>query len=171
MNKKLLIAVTLLIVTNLVVHPAQAGIFGAGLGGALRGAIVGNLIDGRSGAAAGAVIGGLIGAGEAASRKKKDQQRNEAARQRQAEWDAEQQAQQARFQQQQAADAPAKDAQQTLVVETQKSLIRLGFEPGDIGVAGPALTNAVMQYQNSKGLLETGELSQALLNHLLQNGG
>ena len=62
-------------------------------------------------------------------------------------------------------------AYETKCVETQKSLIRLGFEPGDIGVSGPALTNAVKEYQKNKGLLETGELSQALLNHLLQNGG
>jgi len=29
----------------------------------------------------------------------------------------------------------------------------------------------VRQYQKSKGLLETGDLSQALLAHMLQNGG
>ena len=151
--------------------PAQAGILGAGLGGALKGAIVGDLVDGRDGAAAGAVIGGLIGAGEAASREKKKKQQNEAAQKRQAEWQASQQAEQAKIQKQQAAAAPQKAADQTLVVETQKSLIRLGYAPGDIGAAGPELNNAVTEYQKSKGLLETGELSQELLTHLLQNGG
>jgi hypothetical protein len=171
MNTKINISALAAATYLLISLPVHAGIFGAGLGGALRGAIVGDLIDGRSGAAAGAVIGGLIGAGEAAAREKKQKQENEAAQRRQAEWQASQQAEQARFQKQQAAAAPQNAANQTLMVETQKSLIRLGFEPGDIGVAGSALTNAVKEYQKSKGLLETGELSQALLSHLLQNGG
>ena len=171
MNNKFIISFALFVSLVFVTHSVQAGIFGAGLGGALRGAIVGNLVDGRNGAAAGAVIGGLIGAGEAASREKKEKQRTEAAQKRQAEWQSSQQAEQQRIQQQQAAAAPQKAVNQTLVVETQKSLIRLGYEPGDIGDAGPELTGAVMEYQKSKGLLETGELSQALLAHMLRNGG
>jgi len=50
-------------------------------------------------------------------------------------------------------------------------LIRLGFQPGEIGRSGPELTAAVRQYRRSKGLLETGDLSQALLAHMLRNGG
>jgi outer membrane lipoprotein SlyB len=153
--------------SGFVMSSASAGVFGASLGGALRGAIVGDLIDGRDGAAAGAVIGGLIGAGEAAAQKKKQ----EESRQRQAEWEASQQAEQERIRQQQAEAAPEQSAAQTLRIETQKSLIRLGYDPGEIGEAGPALTDAVMQYQSSKQLLETGELSQALLTHMLRNGG
>ena len=155
----------------LIAQPVQAGIFGAGLGGALRGAIVGDLIDGRDGAAAGAVIGGLIGAGEAAAAKKKQRQQQEASQQRQAEWAAHQQAEKDRIRQQQKATAPTQALDMTLLVETQKSLIRLGYEPGDIGSAGAALTDAVSEYQRSMNLLETGELSQALLTHMLQNGG
>jgi len=150
-----------------IVNSADAGVFGAGLGGALRGAIVGDLIDGRDGAAAGAVIGGLIGAGEAAAQKKKQ----EESQKRQMEWEASQKAEQERIRQQQAEIAPQQSADQTLLIETQKSLIRLGYDPGEIGEAGPALTDAVMQYQSSKQLLETGELSQALLTYMLRNGG
>jgi len=148
-------------------NPASAGVFSAGLGGALRGALVGDLVDGRNGAKAGAVIGGLIGAGEAVAQKKKQDE----SRQRQAEWQASEQAAQERIRQQQAPVAPQRSAAQTLLVETQKSLIRLGYEPGDPGEAGPALTDAVMQYQRSNQLLETGELSQALLTHMSGNGG
>ena len=162
-------AVSLLTVlaSGFIASPANAGVFGAGLGGALRGAIVGDLIDGRDGAAAGAVIGGLIGAGEAAAQNKKQ----EESQQRQAEWEASQQAEQARIRKQQAEVSPEQSAAQTLRIETQKSLIRLGYDPGEIGEAGPALTDAVMQYQSSKQLLETGEPSQALLTHMLRNGG
>jgi outer membrane lipoprotein SlyB len=171
MKNKLIISFTLLVALALATNLVQAGIFGAGLGGALRGAIVGNLVDGRDGAAAGAVIGGLIGAGEAASREKKERQRTEAAQKRQAEWQATQQAEQQRIQKQRAVAVPQNSTNQTLVIETQKSLIRLGYEPGDIGDAGPALAGAVKEYQKSKGLLETGELSQPLLTHMLRNGG
>ena len=162
---KILTTVSMLTIlaSGFIASSASAGVFGASLGGALRGAIVGDLIDGRDGAAAGAVIGGLIGAGEAAAEKKKQ----EESRQRQAEWEASQQAEQERIRQQQAEVAP----EQTLRIETQKSLIRLGYDPGEIGEAGPALTDAVMQYQSSKQLLETGELSQPLLAHMLRNGG
>jgi hypothetical protein len=47
----------------------------------------------------------------------------------------------------------------------------MGYSPGKLGQAGPELTSAVLQYQKKKGLLETGELSQALLAHMLRNGG
>ncbi len=162
-------AINLLAVLALgfVANSASASVFGAGLGGALRGAIVGDLIDGRNGAAAGAVIGGLIGAGEAAAQQKK----REESLQRQAEWEASQKAEEERIRQQRAEITPQQSAGQTLRIETQKSLVRLGYDPGEIGEAGPELTNAVMEYQSSRQLLETGELSQALLTHMLQNGG
>jgi len=171
MKHKIFVGTVFLIATSLPSITTEAGIFGEGLGGAFRGAMLGSLIDGRDGAAAGAVIGGLIGAGEAASRNKKQKQREEA-QQRQAQWAAQQQAEQQRIRERQVATAaPQQAANQTLVVETQKSLIRLGYDPGDIGTSGPALGGAITEYQESKGLLETGELSQALLTHMLRNGG
>ena len=150
---------------------AHAGIFGEGLGGALQGAILGRMIDGRDGAAAGAVIGGLIGAGEAASRNKRQKEQAAEAARRQAAWDAQAKAEREKLSIQAVHAEPPQGPTDTLVVETQKSLIRLGFEPGDIGRAGSALTDAVMAYQKQHGLLETGELSQALLTHMLRNGG
>jgi peptidoglycan hydrolase-like protein with peptidoglycan-binding domain len=150
---------------------AQAGIFGEGLGGALRGAILGRMIDGRDGAAAGAVIGGLIGAGKTASRNKKQKEQAAEAQRRQAEWAAQAKSEREKLSIQPIHAAPQQGSSDTLVVETQKSLIRLGFEPGEIGSAGSALTDAVMTYQKQHGLLETGELSQALLTHMLRNGG
>jgi outer membrane lipoprotein SlyB len=149
--------------------PADAGVFGAGLGGAFRGAMLGSLIDGRDGAATGAVIGGLIGAGERASRNKR--QRRMMSQRRKSQWAAQEQAKRARAEQQRAAAAPQVAVNQTLVVETQKSLIRLGYDPGELGKAGDALTNAVKRYQSSVGLLETGQMSQELLTHMLRNGG
>ena len=168
MNGKRLICMVALTAIVMTLPSANAGIFGDGLGGAFQGAMLGSLIDGRDGAAAGAVIGGLIGAGESASRNKS---RKQDAESRQAEWAASQQAEQQRLRQQQAAAAPVQSADQTLVIESQKSLIRLGFEPGDLGQTGPALTEAVIGYQRGQGLLETGQLSQALLTHMLRDGG
>jgi hypothetical protein len=158
----IVVVVALLIVLS--TPPVQAGPFG---GGAMRGAMIGSLVNGRQGARRGAVIGGLMGAGEAASRRKKQKQ----AQRREAEWEAQQQAEANRIRQQQVAAAPQQAANQTLLVETQKSLIRLGHDPGVLGSDGPNLTNAILSYQRDKGLLETGELSQALLTHMLRNGG
>jgi hypothetical protein len=168
MDRKILVFLASILLVVLTTQTVQAGPL---LGGALRGAIIGDLVDGRDGARKGAVIGGLIGAGRAAGQRKHQREQQEAAALRQEEWAAQERAEQARIQQQQAADAPAIAANQTLVVETQKSLIRLGFDPGDVGTNGPALTNAVKEYQSGNGLLETGELSQELLTHMIRNGG
>jgi len=167
MTNKTLIVLGMAFATVLLCQPLQAGIFGDGMGGAFRGAMLGHLIDGRDGAAAGAVIGGLIGAGRSASRQKRQRQQQQETQRRQAEWAAQQQANEERIRQQHAAAAPEQAAKPTLLVETQKSLIRLGYEPGALGSGGRDLTNAVTSYQRDKGLLETGELSQALLTHML----
>ena len=158
-----------MIVTGFSMQPAYtyAGIFD----GALGGAVLGSLVGGRKGARKGAIVGGVIGATSAVAESQRRQQYQAESQQRRAEWDAQQRAEQQRIEQQRAAAAPAEAANQTLIVETQKSLIRMGYEPGTLGQAGPQLTAAVMQYQKSKGLLETGELSQALLTHMLRNGG
>jgi len=158
----IVVVVALLIVLS--TPPVQAGPFG---GGAMRGAMIGSLVNGREGARRGAVIGGVIGAAEASKHRKKQRK----ARRRQAEWEAQQQAEASRIREQQAAAAPQLAADQTLLVETQKSLIRLGHDPGALGSGGSSLTNAILSYQRDKGLLETGELSQALLTHMLRNGG
>ena len=175
MHRKNLSLVLSVAALSLFAPAAQAGIFGQALGGAMRGAILGDLVGGRRGAETGAIVGGLIGAGEAAARNRRQKEQQAATAQRQAEFQAHQQAEEQRHRERSLQRQPAQQAaatlDRTLLVETQKSLIRLGYEPGSVGAAGPELTQAVKDYQRSKGLLETGDLSQALLTHLLRNGG
>lgn len=154
----------------------NAGIFGEGLSDAFQEELPGRMIDGSEGAASGAIVGGVFAAGDTASGESLSgetsaQQEPEAVRQRKAEWAAGRQAEQERVRAAQPETRPASSIEQTLLVETQRSLVRLGYEPGDIGSPGDALTNAVIAYQQAHGLLETGELSQALLEHMLKNGG
>ncbi len=145
---------------------AHAGLFD----GALGGAVLGNMVGGRKAARKGAIIGGVIGAASSVGQNRRQSEQRAEADARRAQWEAQQQAERQRIEQQRAA-APAVAANAAIIIETQKSLIRLGYEPGTLGQAGPALTGAIMQYQKSKGLLETGEVSQALLTHMLRNGG
>ncbi len=159
--------VSAVVISMLAIPAAHAGFFGDALGGA----ILGDLVGGRDGAAVGAVIGGVVGASRHNKRRKQEQQRQAQMQQRKAEWAARQQAEQEHYRQEQAVAAKANDASQVLVTETQKSLIRLGYEPGPIGQSGSQLNQAVIEYQKSKDLLETGELSEALLTHMLRNGG
>jgi uncharacterized protein YcfJ len=170
MKRHTAVLVTGVIVTAIGMQPlySHAGAFD----GALGGAILGNMVGGRKAARKGAIVGGVIGATNSIANDQRQRKQQEEARQRRAEWEAQQTAEQARIEQQMAAAAPpAAATNQTLIVETQKSLIRMGYDPGTLGQAGPELTSAVFKYQRNKGLLETGELSQALLTHLLRNGG
>jgi uncharacterized protein YcfJ len=169
MKRHTAVLVTGMIVTAIGMQPvySHAGAFDGALGGAL----LGNMVGGRKAARKGAIIGGVIGATNAVANDQRQRQQQAEAQQRRAEWEAAQRAEQTRIERQAAAAAPAAAANQTLIVETQKSLIRMGYNPGTLGQAGPELTAAVLQYQKKKGLLETGELSQALLTHMLRNGG
>ncbi|MDH4047275.1 MAG: peptidoglycan-binding protein [Gammaproteobacteria bacterium] len=166
MKRLTAVFVTGIIAAALGMPVAHAGLFD----GALGGAILGNMVGGRKAARTGAIIGGVVGMANSSGQRKRQQQQQEEAERRRAEWEAQQQAEVERIEQQRAA-APVAAANETLIVETQKSLIRLGYEPGPLGQAGPELTGAVMLYQKSKGLLETGDVSQALLTHMLRNGG
>ena len=169
MKRLTVVFLAVLIVIPLGMQPTycQAGVFDGAMGGAL----LGNLVGGRKSARKGAIIGGVLGAAGGIANDQRQRQQQAEAERRRAEWDAQQRAEQARIEQQRTAAAPAVAGNQTLIVETQKSLIRLGYDPGALGQEGPELTSAVLQYQKSKGLLETGELSQALLTHMLRNGG
>jgi localization factor PodJL len=65
-----------------------------------------------------------------------------------------------------AADEP------TLVREVQTLLDRLGFSPGPIdGQPGAMTRQAVIEFQRSAGLPETGEVTPELLSRLAQAGG
>ena len=170
--------------------PAQAQILGRGFGGALGGAALGSLVGGRDGARTGAIIGGAVGVIRGVSERARRQaeaearQRQEAERQRIAQ--EQQQAEIARLQAQQAAAAAATStsagggvAQDSatggdfmLIIEIQKSLIRLGYDPGVVdGQLSPSTVNAIKGYQAAKGLLEDGRPSPQLLTHMVRNGG
>jgi peptidoglycan hydrolase-like protein with peptidoglycan-binding domain len=63
-------------------------------------------------------------------------------------------------------------ASQNLVIEIQRSLKVLGYQPGPIdGSPGDDTKSAIMAYQRDQGLLETGQPSEALLAHMRQRGG
>ena len=60
----------------------------------------------------------------------------------------------------------------TLVLETQKALVTHGFDPGKIdGIFGANTRSAIEAYQRQNGLLVTGQASDALLKHMLENKG
>ena len=167
-----------------MVLSADAGVLRKGFGGALGGAALGSLIDGEDGAKKGAIIGGTVGVIRGASEKSRQRaeqeaiKRQEAERQRLAQEQQQAEIEQLKAQQAaqaaqatSAAPAPA-GPDVTLVIEIQKSLIRLGFDPGGVdGKPSPKTVEAIKQYQAKKGLLEDGNPSQPLLAHMLKNGG
>lgn len=157
----------------LAVGAAQAGPFGSGITGAVKGAIIGDLIGGDKGAAAGAVVGGIVGAQSGASR---DEQYL-AAKQAEADarldqWESEQRQRELKaLEEEERAeqiDARAAADDQALLEDTQRALIRLGYDAGIVGMRGPELTTAIVRYQESRGMLPTGALSKDLLEHLLE---
>ncbi len=170
-----------LLVAALAPSTAKADLFSfdSGWGGAAGGALIGGIAGGGRGAAAGVLIGGVVGS--ARESQKRDRRRaEEAARQRQAEerrrWEQQQQLQQQQLdlQRQQAWQAQQQQNQAgaNLVAETQRSLIRLGYNPGAVdGQLGPGTVAAISAYQRDRDLLVTGQPSQPLLVHMVQNGG
>jgi Putative peptidoglycan binding domain len=153
---------------------AHAGPFNGAVDGAFKGALIGDIVAGSGGAAVGAIAGGMIGA----SNKKPSKQdiylaqKEAEAAERKAQWESEQRARQLKAQErQEAGSAQASGIDEMLLVETQRSLMRLGYDAGAIGFVGPELTTAVIRYQESKGLLPTGQLSGQLLEHMRNNGG
>ena len=155
------------------------------LGGALGGALIGGLAGGKKGAGAGAAIGGLVGYAHGSS---KEQERKRRAQEQRARYERERlelerqrleeeryyrerQAQQQAARQQQK-PAQAGSAQMNLVIELQRSLTVLGYNPGGIdGRMGPATVSAIQAYQQDQSLLTTGQPSEALLAHMRQRGG
>ncbi len=158
--------------------PVNADPFGEALGSAFGGAILGGIIGGGDGAAIGAAIGGLSGY-SAGTARQNERRRHQAARRHQrerAEWERQRLMEQRLLHQQRQLQAVAPMAapaiDRSLVIETQKSLIRLGYTLGGVdGRLGPQTVVAIKSYQKSKGLLETGQPTQSLLMHMLRNGG
>lgn len=181
----------LLLLTLLPVAAAQAEPWGSTAGGVVVGGTVGGLVAGAPGAAVGVVLGGLTGAG---ADKEARQEQQDAIRSSnymdQAEWERER-----RKRNQQLADlrqeswdadnnaqptikvvsldssvaVPASDV--TLITDTQRSLIKMGYDPGELGTLTRQSVAVIKLYQAEHNLLETGRPSQALLAHMRQHGG
>ena len=169
------------------------------VGGAVVGGLLGGIIAGGSGAAVGAVIVGTAGAVAGVEQRRitreQVQQANYGER---AEWERERRRRQQQLAQQRevawvegVGDTPSVAAaevieplravarsspapapvDQTLLIETQRSLIRLGFDPGDIGSLNRQTVATIKLYQTQHDLVETGQPSQALLKHMIRSGG
>lgn len=163
------------------VYPSltQADPWGEAIGGAATGAIFGAIVGGGDGAATGAILGGAMGAASGSAREdERHQQQIQLQRQQErAAWERQYRMQEAELQRQrqQAWSQPqpsGSGADASLITEIQKSLIRLGLDPGGVdGRLGAQTVAAIKMYQRNRGLLETGQPSQELLRDMLQNGG
>ena len=151
----------------------QAQVLGRGFGGALGGAALGSLVGGRDGAQTGAIIGGVVGLAQGAKEKRQMEARKEAYARQQAERQRlQQEKQKAEIERLKKQEVSQDNYESGTVLEVQKSLVRMGFDPGNIdGKMQPATENAIRLYEKKYSLLETGRPSQELLKHMLQNGG
>jgi hypothetical protein len=169
----ILLTMALILIGAILEPTLQAQVLGRGFGGALGGAVLGSLVGGRDGAQAGAIIGGAVGLAKGAKEKKQMKAQQEARARQQAERERIQKEQQRlemeRIKQIEFAE---EEFEAGTVLEIQKSLIRMDFDPGDInGKMQPATENAIRLYEQKYNLLETGRPSQELLKHMLRNGG
>jgi len=170
---------------------AHAEPWGDTASGVIVGGAVGGLVAGVPGAAVGVVLGGLTGAG---ADNEARQERQEAIRSSdymdQAEWERER-----RKRNQQLADlrreswdadnnpqptikvaslnssVPVPSSDVALITDTQRSLIKMGYDPGELGTLTRQSVAVIKLYQAEHDLLETGRPSQALLQHMRQHGG
>ena len=165
----LVLGLTVLAITATHVPAAKAGIFKSPLGSAALGAAIGAIAGGGNGAAIGAAVGGGVGlVGKASDERQKREAAERRHAQERADWQRQKQLEQDRLRQQR---QQSQGGDAMLVSETQRSLIRLGYDPGPVGTMNPQTTAAIKAYQGSKGLLETGQPSQELLRHMIKNGG
>jgi len=169
----ILLTMALILIGAILQPSLQAQVLGRGFGGALGGAVLGSLVGGREGAQAGAIIGGAVGLAKGAKEKKQMKALQEAHARQQAERERIQKEQQRLEMERLKQIESAEEEYETgTVLEIQKSLIRMDFDPGDIsGKMQPATENAIRLYEKKHNLLETGRPSQELLKHMLRNGG
>ncbi|GJM07857.1 MAG: hypothetical protein DHS20C11_01330 [Lysobacteraceae bacterium] len=164
---KRLSTVTILLTALALSSPAQSGPFGEAIGGAIGGALIGGLLGGDRGADIGATLGGIRGLSRGVNRERHSRRRaeQEAAHYRR-------QAEMERYRSSYRS-TPTYNTSSSggTVSEIQRSLLRLGYDPGDIGSMNSRTREAIMRYQADHGLLETGEPSQELLRHMIRNGG
>lgn len=168
-----LFAFTLIIFGTIFQPTLYAQILGRGFGGAMSGAVLGSLVGGRNGAQKGAMIGGAIGLIEGSVEKSNNESKREARERQQAEREKiERDRHQAELNNQKKQEATQDNVDTGTVMEIQKSLMRLNYDPGNInGQMQPATENAIRLYEQKYKLLETGKPSQELLKHMLRNGG
>lgn len=172
-QKKIIVTLTFLLCGVIFQSALQAQALGRAFGGALGGAALGSLVGGRDGAQTGAIIGGVVGLAQGAKEKKQREAQQAAYARQQAERERLQKAQQkAEMERLKKQEEQQENFESGTVLEIQKSLMRMGFDPGDInGKMQPATENAIRLYENKYSLLETGRPSQELLKHMLQHGG
>jgi hypothetical protein len=154
-------------------HVATAGLFQNPLGSAAVGALIGGVAGGGKGAAIGAAVGGGVGLmGKAGAETKKREEAERRHEQERAEWERQRRLEEDRVRRErQQAQSTTQSTDNMLVSETQRSLIRLGYDPGPVGTMNPKTTAAIKAYQSSKGLLDTGRPSHELLRHMIKHGG
>lgn len=169
-------------------QPASA-FLGRAFGGAMKGAFLGSLLDGREGAQTGAAIGAGVGLLSAVA---EDAERRDAKKGAQARYEQQKAQMELRRQQEEqerftiesrspgdgvpsnvaaiGALQPHEDAD--LISEIQRNLVKLGFETGSIdGTLNETTMAAIQAYQAKNNLLETGQPSPELLQHMIRKGG
>lgn len=172
-QKNIIFTIALIFFGAIFQPSLQAQVLGRAFGGAVGGAVLGSLVGGRDGAQTGAIIGGVVGLAKGAKEKKQMEERQEAMARQQAERARIEKEQQiAEIERLKKQESEQENFESGTVLEVQKSLMRMGFDPGDItGQMQPATENAIRLYEQKYGLLETGRPSQELLKHMLRNGG
>jgi len=164
----------------------------AGAGGAVVGGILGGVVAGKGGAAVGAVLGGAMGVGmDAEGMQNARQAKMTADYADRADWERERRERVAAMKLQQSDQwgigdsindtdgvvpnvrtvAPTNAADRDLIIETQRSIKRLGYEPGVIGTLSRETVATIRMYQAQYDLLETGRPSPELLSHMRKHGG
>ena len=160
--KRLLFA---MFAVGLSANASKADILGGYIDGAIGGAIIGGIIGGSEGAWDGAIVGGAVGAIDGAYEQgRRDRYYYPRHRDRYVYSNP-------RRQQAPAPRGQAMSSRQ-LVLEVQRSLRRLGYNPGPAdGIAGRATAQAVQAYKRDNGLAQDNVINTALLNHMRQRGG
>jgi len=164
----------------------------SGAGGAVVGGILGGVVAGKGGAAVGAVLGGAMGAGmDAESVYDAKQAKMTSDYADRADWERERRERVAAMKMQQSdqwgigdsingsdgvvpsvrSGVPTSAADRDLIIETQKSIKKLGYEPGVIGTLNRQTVATIRMYQAQYDLLETGKPSPELLSHMRRHGG
>lgn len=171
--RKTIVAVQIAALLGVFPGLARADTMGSGLG-AIRGAVIGDIVGGGHGAAAGAAIGAMIGAPGTAAREQVYMDRQRAAADaRLAQWEAERRQRELeameRREQAERRAAISSEPDLDLLLDTQRALMSLGYDPGPIGMTSPELTTSIVKYQESQGLLPNGSMTPGLLDRMVED--